>query len=67
MIKIYCPAEDIKKHAHLKIVDTTGAGDTYTAAFAVRLNELSQAKQLEAVADDSKSPTLSEEELLECM
>ena len=40
LTKLYCPAMSFDDHPNLKLVDTTGAGDTYTAAFGVRLNEI---------------------------
>ena len=34
-----CPAVDFANHPNMSLVDTTGAGDTFTAAFAVKLSE----------------------------
>ena len=36
---VYRPAFEFKNFPHLKLVDTTGAGDCFTAGFAVKFNE----------------------------
>ena len=37
--EVYLPAFEFKNFPELKLVDTTGAGDCFTAGFAVKLNE----------------------------
>ena len=49
-------------HPNLKLVDTTGAGDTYTAAFGVRLNEILGVKR-----QNGEGREVSDEEHMECM
>ncbi len=67
LVKIPCPAEDLSKHPNLTLVDTTGAGDTYTAAFAVRYNEMLVSKKKRGDHHTGDSPNVSDSEYLECM
>ena len=51
-----------REHPQLKLVDTTGAGDTYTAAFAVKY-----AQFLKQHEDGTDNTAHSIEGILECM
>lgn len=53
------PVVNFREHSDVQLVDTTGAGDTYTAAFAVKYAQL-----IEANNDNTAH---SVEDILECM
>ena len=50
---------DFGAHPNLKLVDTTGAGDAFTGAFAVGMLELGQEKEAMELATKTAFLTIS--------
>ena len=58
LVKLFVPAVKFSDHPGTSLVDTTGAGDTFTAAFAVALSEVKAKKASEEITvtnDEYKS------------